>query len=211
MAITLGSLIRIQMVQLWMAQTCINDWDYQVDGSAFLVTPAQIAEAWWNHVKTTYRGLVQSTTSNVFRSVRILELNNPTGDYGEYAVPIGEQAGTRIVSPAQNNMPPFAAVAVRLTVGSRLTRPGQKRFIGTTEGDQSDGVLGSSLVTPVNTHMAVMTAPMILGAPAATIVLNPIVTGLVSPGNYGRHQPIEGWVTNPNVSTQNSRKFGRGI
>lgn len=211
MAITLGSLIEIVVNMRVDAQVNLNAWQYQVDGSAFLVEPVQIAEAWWNHVKTTYRGIIPSTWANVFQSVRILELNNPTGDYAEYSVPTGEKVGTRTVTGSPEGMPPFTAVGVRLSVGSRVTRPGQKRFPGLTELDQAAGVVQSAMVTAVNAHMAVMTEQMILGAPAATIVLNPVVTRRDATGFVLASQPITGWVTNPNVTSQNSRKFGVGI
>lgn len=210
MAITLGSLIEITNVGTILGQQTMNVWQYQVDGSAFLVEPVQIAEAWWNHVKATLRAIPGSDFTSMFLAVRITELNNPVGDFAEYAVPIGERGGTRSPGAAADGMPQFSAVGVRLTVGTRLTRPGQKRFAGLVEGDQANGVLAAGIVTATNTAMAVMSAPMILGAPAATIVLNPIVTRRDAAGSVVEHQPVIGWVTNPNVTTQNSRKIGRG-
>lgn len=211
MAITLGSKVNISVFMNNFSDTMINSWDYTVDGSAFLVEPVQIAEAWWNHVKTAYRGIFSSTYGAIFRTIKITELNNDAGDYAEFNVPLAEQTGTRSTGSTEA-MPPFNAVGVRLTVGSRVTRPGQKRFGLLYEADQNGGNLTAGILTPVNTLMAVMTESMILGAPAATIVLNPIVarrdraTGFVT-----ADQPIQGWLTNNRVTTQNTRKIGRGM
>lgn len=211
MAITLGSLIEMTVVMRLLGQVTLNAWQYQVDGSAFLVEPVQIAEAYWNHVKATYRGIISSALGAAFQSVNILELNAPTGDYAEYPVPILERPGTRGVVGLGDPMPPFNAVGVRLTVGTRVTRPGQKRFPGLYEGDNNSGILGPEMTLVVNNLMAVMTEPMILGAPAATIVLNPVVTRRDVSGAVTANQPVQGWVTNPNITSQNTRKIGRGI
>lgn len=211
MAITLGSLIEITNVGRIDNQTVMNVWQYQVDGSAFLVEPVQIAEAWWNHVKTAMRNIPTVLYLQAFTSVRLLELNNPTGDFAEYAVPPGEQAGTRTSLGTAEGQPSFIAPGVRLTVGTRATRPGQKRLYGTVEGDQNGGNWQGFLIDAVNSLMDVMTEPMILGAPAATIVLNPIVTRKDASGAVTAHQPILGYATNPVVTSQVSRKVGRGI
>lgn len=210
MAITLGSLVEILMVGNIPSGQVMNAWQYSVDGSAFLVEPVQIAEAWWNHVKATYRAIPVVGYTEAFLTVLLRELNNPAGDYAEYAVPIGERAGTRSATAQGSFLQPYAAVGARLTVGTRITRPGQKRFWGFEEGDQQNGVVEATPLAAVNAHMAVMTEPMILGAPAATIVLNPIVTKRDAQGEVTANQPVLGWVTNGYMTTQNSRKYGRG-
>jgi hypothetical protein len=211
MAITLGSLIQMVVRFNIVSGIAINEWKYTVDGSAFLVEPVQIAEAYWNHIKAAYRGLVPLDYGPTFNSILITELNNPVGDYAEYSIPVGERAGTRGGTVGEP-LPPYDSVGIRLTVGSRETRPGPKRFPVLYEGDQNNGTLGAAVTTAANALMAVMTEPMILGAPAATIVLNPVVAGRDTPtGDFTRIQPVVGWVTNPRVTTQNSRKFGRGI
>lgn len=211
MAITLGSLIRITMRGSNLAQAAYNDFDYRVDGSAFLVEPVQIAEAWWNHVKTTYRGVVGTPFTDYFQSVTIRELDDPLGDYGTYNVPIGERAGTRSGGTQSTPMPPYVAFGMQLTVGSRVTRPGQKRVGGVMEADNASGALDATSLAAWNAFGAVISASMILGAPAATIVLNPAVVGLNPDGTIRADQPVTGWLANTNLTTQNSRKFGRGI
>ena len=54
--------------------------------------------------------------------------------------------------------------------------------------------------------------PIILGAPVATGVLEPVVTRLSPDGTTVlASQPVAGYVINPNQTTQNSRKVGRGV
>lgn len=211
MAITLGSLIEIVIAGRINSGVVMNAWQYQVDGSAFLVEPVQIAEAWWNHVKATYRAIPTVSYAQAFLSVQLRELDNPVGDYAEYAVPLLEQPGTRSDGSEPGLLQPYASVGARLTVGTRVTRPGQKRFWGFTESDQGYGIVLSAALAAVNAHMAVMTEPMILGAPAATIVLNPIITRRNADGDVTASQPVLGWLTNGFMTTQNSRKYGRGI
>lgn len=211
MAIEPGSLVNITVTTLSLNGLSLNSWDYEAAGTVAAVPPINIAEAWWNHVKAAYRGIYSTIYGPIFQSVRITELNNDAGAYAEYSIPLAERTGTR-AGATGDAMPPFSAVGVRLTVGSRVTRPGQKRFGNLYEGDQVSGVLQSGIVNAVNSLMAVMTTGMVLGAPAAAAGLLPIVgrrdraTGFVV-----AHQEIEGWLVNTNVTTQNTRKFGRGI
>jgi hypothetical protein len=210
MAIDEGSLIEMAVRQRFNDVQVINAWHYHVDSIPVTVTPVQLAEAWWNHVKTTYRALVGNNITTPFQSVYIREMNNQTGDYAEFDIPIGEKTGTRQPPTQSELLPLFCAVGVRLVVGTRATRPGQKRFAYLYEGDNNQGILGSALISLVNAHMAIMTASMLLGAPAATAVLQPIVTRRDAQGFVTAYQNIQGYLVNPFITTQNSRKPGRG-
>jgi len=59
--------------------------------------------------------------------------------------------------------------------------------------------------------MDVLTDPMALGAPAVGVVLAPHVVGLNADGTVRAAQPITGYVINNSVTSQVSRKFGRGM
>jgi len=209
MAIVDGSLIEVQMNMLNLGQVNLNVWQYRIVDHIGTVTMVQLLEGWWNHVKATYRAIAPASYGNSFVSVRGRELNNPSGDYAEFDVPTAERVGTR-AGASGDIMPPFAAVAARLVVGSRVTRPGQKRFPFMLEGDQANGVLVAGIVTAHTTLLAVMIAPMTLGAPAALEQLQPIVVKKDTNGFVTANQDISGYLVNPNVSSQNTRKFGRG-
>lgn len=211
MSIFVGSLIEISLNMAQFNQQVTNVWQYEVDAWPLTANATALAEAWWNHVKTGYRAIPAVGFGNVFRTIRVTELNNPVGDFAEWDIPVGEQVGTRVNPNPFDTMPPFAAAGVRLLVGTRATRPGQKRFGFLTEADNSGGILQGGMVGTINSLMATMTATMLLGAPAATATLIPIVCRKNAQGLVTAHQPITGHLVNTNVTTQNSRKFGRGV
>lgn len=210
MAITTGSRISVALKMILGGQVAYNIWDYNVLEIVGTPTAGHYGEGWWNHVKATYRALQLSSSGATFQSVRVTELGSSTGEYGEFAIPAGEQAGTRTAPTDADSMPTFTAVGVRLAVGTRVTRPGQKRFGFLTQND----VLGNDLQTGFNTLlvalMNVMVVNMTLGAPAAGVVLVPQVVGLNPDGSVRASQLVTGYAINQKVTSQVSRKFGRG-
>lgn len=210
MTIATGALIEIALVQTLFSQQVINAWQYQVTAGATGVSAADIGQAWWNNCKTPYRGIVGNTLGACFQSVRVTELNNPSGIFGSYAIPAAEQTGTRTPTAGDQFMPPFTAVGVQLVVGTRVTRPGQKRFPYLMEADNINGGLQGTMKALVSTLMDTMIADEILGAPALLVTLDPIVVHKQPDGSVTEHQPITGYLVNPNITSQNTRKIGRG-
>jgi hypothetical protein len=211
MTIAGGSLLEITAIMQLDSSVLMNVWQYEVGTIVVVPTAAQIGEAWWNHVKGTYRALAETALAPSFTSVKVLELNAPTGAYGEFAVPPAEQAGTRGSTAQPQNLPAFTAVGVRLTVSSRTTRPGQKRIPFATESDVAGRVVESAFVSLVEAHMDVMVTPITLGAPAAAVELFPVVVRKDGTGAVTAHQLIEGYLVDPWVTTQVSRRYGRGV
>jgi hypothetical protein len=211
MTITSGTLIEISVVGIALDQTCMNVFQYTADPVVAGTTPEQLGEAYWNHVKATYRGLCPSEFSGYFRSVFVRELNNPTGAYGEFTVPTGERGGTRVPSEGNVPMPAFSAIGMRLSVASRATRPGQKRFPFVAEGDNVYGQLSAAAITAANALGDVLTTGMVLGSPTATTTLYPIIVRKDVTGAVTAHQDVTGYIVNPFVTSQVSRKQGRGI
>lgn len=208
MALTIGSKIEMTVTQIVLGQTMANIWGYEIKAIPGTPTPVQIAEAYWNHVKATYRAIVPGVFGNVFRSVRLREMNDPNGAYAEYDIPIADQVGTR--SASGDILPPFTAVGVRMVVGTRVTRPGQKRLVGLTEADQNAGVLVAGTVAIYKAFVDVAAGLLTLGAPAAATILQSQVFSKDNGGFIIASQDVQGTIVNTNVSTQNSRKFGRG-
>lgn len=211
MAITVGSLIDIQLRYIYLSQQMMNTFSYAVFELAGVPTAANYGEAWWNAVKTTTRALQQSGSGDTFISVVVRELNNPTGEYGEFDIPAGERAGTRSAPTQSQQLPAFTAAGARLTVSSRLTRPGQKRVPFLAEEDNVGGVLQTAYKALFQSWLNVITSPFVLGAPALGVILNPVVTRRDAQGTVLASQDITGYVVNSYVTSQNSRKPGRGI
>nr|CRY95698.1 hypothetical protein [uncultured prokaryote] len=211
MAISTGSRISISLSQVSAGQVQMNVWDYVVLELVGTPTAGNYAEAWWNHVKDDYRAIALAAWGSTFTAVKVTELGNPTGDYGEYAIPAGERAGTRTSPTDADAMPSYTAAGVRLGVSTRATRPGQKRIGFLTQSD----VLGNDLQAGFNallvTLMDTMKTNMTLGSPAAATVLVPSVVSLNADGTIRTSQVITGYAINQHVTSQVSRRYGRGV
>jgi hypothetical protein len=210
MAITEGTKLEISVEAALYSQQVMNVWTYEVGGTFSGISAGSVAHAYWNHVKTTYRALVSTEFGPTFTRVLVKDLSDPTGDYGEYGVPVNERAGTRSATGVQG-MPGFAAAGVRLTVATRVTRPGQKRFPFLLEDDSAGYGLTSGFTTLVNALMTAATVSVTLGAPALGMDLNPIVVRRdPTTGAVTAFQQVTGFAINPNTTSQVSRKIGRG-
>lgn len=211
MAVT-GNLVALITRYLWLEQECENVAFYQPDGAAFATANmAAVAEAYWNDVKTLYRAVMPNDLSyGRFISVVGIEYNGLDG-MGEYAVPDAEAVGTRAAGGSEPVSGTLAA-GVRLTVDSRLTRPGQKRIPMLMESDLERNFLAAAFITVFTPLVAIWDTDRALGVPVATGVLHPCVAGKDEdpPHDYTRIQLVRGHVINPYVTSQVSRKRGHG-
>lgn len=212
MPIGLGIPLQVVVRGTYLGQQVqVGQW-YETDGAAFLTaTPEAVGNAYWQHIKVAFRALLANAVQVQLESVYVAE-DGATGAYGEYPIPPAEKQGTRVISTLNDLMPPFAAGGVRLTVGSRVTRPGQKRMFGLYESDSDNGgYLGSVYRGLLGAVAAYWSAPITLGAPVATGVLTPIVTRRdPNTGLITDYQPVTGFLVKDTVTTQNSRKYGHG-
>jgi len=211
MALGSGDLIECTVRMVSSSGYMMNVWQYEIGVAPTENSAVEIAEAYWNHIKATYRALAISGAGRQFDAIIVRELNNPTGELAEFSIPSAEQDGTRAAGSLGSYQPQFVSAGVRLTVGSRTTRPGQKRYGFLTEGDVAGDGLGSGFITLLTSQLDIMTASMTLGAPAELTVLDPVVVRKDVGGLVTAHQPIEGYIINPYVTSQVSRKYGRGV
>lgn len=184
---------------------------YRPDGAAFLTaTVLGVAESYWNDIKTTWRAF-QSVNGEVRTNSILISEPGLTGAYAEFPIPEAERLGSRTGVASNTVEPCFMAAGVRLTVGTRTTRPGQKRFPGMGEVDVDANLLVGAYVTLVEAVAVKFSEPIELGAPVATGVLHPEITR-VDPTTklVVVRQDVTGFVVNPAPTTQNSRKVGRG-
>jgi hypothetical protein len=210
MPITAG-VVKITLRYTLMGQRCQTMRTFRPVGAAWLTADAaQGAEAWWNHVKAAWRALSITGSSFTFQSVLFEEVGAGQG-FGEYAVPTAEQGGTRAAGTLGQYLPPFNAVGVKFTVGTRATRPGQMRVPGPTEGDNSDGNVSAAFIALVDALADVYDTPITLGAPVALGTLQPLVVTFSADGSIVlEDQDIIGHVTNPVFTSQVSRRPGHG-
>lgn len=211
MAIAPNSTIEISLIGQLSGGKFYNVFQYYVAAMPSPVSPVNLAEGWWNHVKATYRALYATGAGNIFQEVKITELDVVGGDYATFPVPVGERAGTRTTPSPNTFQASFMATGVRLTVGTRVTRPGQKRLPLVYEADSDGDALEAGWISLVNSWGAVIAADMTLGSPAATAILHPIVVRKAVDGTVAAYQDVTGYLTNPRPTSQVSRKYGRGF
>lgn len=208
MPIGIGIPLRIEIRGTIKGQACmVRQW-YETDGAAFLTAdPTGVGEAFWNHIKTAWRAMHIGDGVDFTQSIFVAE-DGPTGAYGEYAIPTGEQTGLRSGAGLGSSLPAYSAGGIRLTVGSRVTRPGQKRFWGLYELDADHGDLVSAgYATLLDGIGPMFSAPLTLGAPVALGVLNPIIVSMGgTPPVVVASQPVTGYLVHPYVTSQVSRK-----
>lgn len=207
-----STLLKLSLRFTMSGQKCQTIQYYRPTGAAFLTaTPAAVGEAWWNDVKTVWRGLAVSGAPSTFDSVFVEEIGGGMS-FGEFPVPAGEQGGTRAYASSGDYLPTFCAVGCRLTVPTRVTHPGQKRFPFVGESDVGDNTVGAAYLTLAAAVAAKYCSTITLGAPVATGTLTPQVVRWTKtvPAAVSAVQDINGYVLNNRITTQTSRRFGRG-
>ena len=151
MAITEGTLLEITLAMRFDESLFMNVYGYEVTGTFTGIPAVNVAEGWWDAVKAEYRAMVRPSSGFNFRSVIVREMNNAAGELAEWNIPSGQQQGTRSGVSDSEFLPAFNAGGIRLTVGSRLTRPGQKRIPGLLEVDSENGRLSAAYTTLLDT------------------------------------------------------------
>ena len=211
MALSVGSILQFSLSGIIYGQRVMNVWHFAIANQQGTPSIVNYAEAWWNHVKDEYRAIPAAQYDTAFLNIHAVEADNLTGEAGDFPIPTGERAGTRS-NQSTTFQPAFLAAGAKLNVATRATRSGQKRFYGLVEADVTDGILQSSIVTAMNDLLGIMTSTLSLGAPAlggglrAVVARKDAVTGVVT-----ATQNVTGYTISPNVTTQNTRKVGRGV
>jgi len=210
MAIEAGSLIAVTVGGTMFENSWMNVWTFRVEGEVGSPSAANIAEAIWNGFKTPYRALVANIHTSAFQYVKIREMDSLTGEYGEFPIPSGEAAGTGGTS-ATTYLSTFTAAGIRFTVGSRVTRPGQKRIPGQRAEDQNSFVWTAADLAKLNTFGTAALANAILGAPAAGTEVSLVVVSVDrTTGLPVANQDVTGFIVNQSPTSQVSRKAGVG-
>lgn len=204
--------IEITLRYLLLGQQCQTARAYSWDGAAIATATAEaLGESWWNHYKNAWRALAPDYLPYAqFTSVLVREVGGSLS-YGEYAIPIAEQDGTRSTDPSPNMMPSYVAVGCRLAVGSRLTKPGQMRIPFLYESDNVSNTVEAGFLALCEDLAELYSSSNTLGAPTATGVISPAVVRYgEDPDTVVAGQPIIGFVLNPFTTSQVSRRYGHG-
>lgn len=204
--------IKITIRYVYLDQQCENIQWYFGGGAAFVTASMpEVLAAYWENVKAAWHALAYDDLAiNSINSI----LGEAVGgdlDYAEFPIPEEDRVGTRTVGTHGQPLPGTLAGAVRLTVGTRQTRPGQKRapFIGEANINGND--LDPTYLDVLADWGETFSEERLLGAPAATAVLVPVVTKFSGePLELTAWQDVTGQIVNPYASSQVSRKRGHG-
>jgi len=207
MALTVGQIVRITDEQVLSSQQIINVYFYQITG----IAPGdpleidEVAQGWWNAVNATLRDCQSSALQHV--SV-IAEAIGGDKDYFEYTIPPAERAGTSPFTGQQSST--FEAYSITLVPATRQTRPGSKRVAGVVENAMGDfGQIVPTQLSFLEDFGDVIAAPLNIGI-LGTSEISPVI---YRPGNGINPpvvNPVVGYRVALRVSTQNTRKIGKG-
>lgn len=201
---TSGDIVEIVDRQTTNPDLALNVYHYRVESGILTISPATIAQFWWNDCKTVIKNL--QTNDLLHIRVTCKNLENPA-DYGEYLIPVGEQPGTNSSGDTQARQ---AAIGITFRGETVLTRPGGKRIAGIPEAASADwGSLVPSFITAAVDYGDHMIAQLNSLTPA--FVLVPVIVGFPNDDRPARvENDINGYVINPYITSQNTRKIGRG-
>jgi hypothetical protein len=109
-------------------------------------------------------------------------------------------------------LPPYAAWAFTLERASKLTRNGAKRFAGVAETSQEDGAATAAFNPLLATAESAIGTSFAYSNAQGAFSAFPLIVGVDANGqrDLSRVQIPTGATGNKFVSTQNTRKFGRG-
>lgn len=204
--------IKITTRYVYLGQRCENIAWYFGGGATFVTASMeQVLEAYWNDVKGAWHGIMFDELSiNAIDSI-LGETIGGSEEFAEFPIEGDDRVGVRSTASSGAALPGTLAGGVRLTVGTRQTRPGQKRapFIG--EFDIVGNDLGEDYLEALTTWGQVFSQTRNLGSPVALAVLVPNVVSLNrASGEIVARQDVTGQVVNPYATSQVSRKRGHG-
>lgn len=208
MALGVGSILEFRFFQTYLGQSVLNVQHYIVLAMEVLADDlSDYAQPMFDYWVSNLNA-VQSNQLSYVRG-EFYEVNGL--DFGIYADPTpGTGIGT--FEP----LPSYVSVGVQHVRASRATRHGWKRFSGITEAQVDGNALTSAYLSawqaaidglfPPNQELVSSEFPE-----TRSINVQPIIWGGNDPAfPLGRYSLIEESIVKPNVTTQNTRKAGRG-
>jgi len=203
---------KINLRYTYLDQKCQNVQYFRLSGAAFLTATALgVLEAYWNDIKTAMRALTSTSSAvGTFDSILGEEIGGGLS-FAEFSIPSGERVGTRAAGDDGEWVSGIMALGMRQTVATRFTRPGQKRFPWLRESDITGNELTTATITLYTPAVEKWALPITLGAPVATGVMTPMIVHEPTVAAPVRAtQNVTGYVINTDVTSQVSRKKGRG-
>lgn len=207
MPLTEGSVVEILDEQTYDNSQVINSYHYEVESiTGTPATPAEVGEAFWTLIGGNVRGLQNAAL--LHEQIRVEEV---AGDrmYGQYIIPPGEQAGTR--GGGGDATASFIAYGITLQGETRQTKPGGKRIAGALETDVGAfGVLVTEAFDDLVDFAELLQQPLDVGESPNVTTLRPVIYRPPATPDPAVVNPIVGFIAKTDITTQNTRKRGRG-
>jgi len=206
-----NEIVRVTDVQTYFAQQVLNVYYYKTATDFGGTSAAELAETFWFYFGDKLRACQSYELSHWNINVESLD---GSLDFGTYTIPPAEREGTQVDT---NSMSPFAAYGIKLVVSTRQVRPGSKRISGVGEAAVGNGgAILTPQLTVLNTLADQMTQNLV--SLLTLDVMLPVIVGFphpVSPtGRPARLTRVDFPVVSasvmPTLTTQNTRKYGRG-
>lgn len=194
MAASVGDVLKVTLFQ--NADTVLNVFFYEiVQNGTEPENYEQVGEEFWTQVGAAFRAWIPAAYTDWFDRVVVENITNEI-DFGIFTITGTDRNGARVVSTDFN--PLWLCAPVRLNVGTRLTRPGQKRISGLVEADVSNGtILPAPLAlvqTLADTFTVMLTYDVLEAAEARPVIYGPVIPP--SPSDpVGRPAPVTNPVT----------------
>lgn len=216
MAIGAGSTIRFKVFQRLREQQILNVYFFDVLAVSPGLTvpqPSFLAASFGEEYLATLRPL--QSNQLIYDRVEVDEVNGTA--IGSFIYP---DPSTGAVNAA--SLPPMNAISIQLVRGDRTTRHGWKRIAGIPETATDNGVVTPSLQESWKAALLPILLPEGVpvkrfdmvndgGVPAGYVDARLIIWGGNSPSfPMGRKQNVQSLDVKPNITTQNTRKVGRG-
>lgn len=181
-------------------QTILNVFVFQVTGAD--ATAENVALTWQADQAIQISSLQSS--SLVHDNVTVNNLNDLSDFWVETLGIVGEQPG--------DVLPPYDCVALFYVRTTRASRNGWKRFAGVPEAHQNDGILDGTIITSWDGVAAYLLGPH--SSSVATLSMVPYIWRRPKVGPPPVAQaffPVSSIEVRNAVTTQNTRKYNRGI
>lgn len=201
---TTGDVFRITMCAELFGQDVCNVFHYIVAAWTGNVSLEDVIDDFVTTVVTPVKAMQSS--SLVYTMISIADAMSPEVYFEKPYTSAGGATSTP-------SLPSYAAVGFKLVRTDRTTRNGFKRFAGVIEGDVTANALTNPNLsgwTAIETALAADLTVSGSGGGAATLAPAIVRMSPLDPYQVSEVNLVSSAEVNANVTTQNSRKVGRG-
>jgi hypothetical protein len=207
LAVNIGDYLLVKDFQTMFQQQILNVYTFRVTATPADPTYAGFLDAFENTFVTD----IAAQQCDVLTHNRI-EVDNLTNGLEFAAKDISVQGGGSCGSPA----PPFVCVSIRMSRSTKITRNGYKRYAGLSSTSYEDGVLVTAAVQSWSLQVAALLDNPVswIDNNSETWTWESVIIGRNKvTGDYdlSRVNEVASAVVLENVTTQNTRKYGRGV